>query len=246
MSTHPDSAGNRYLRAVSQLISRLSTEEWPNLLAAATLVADSVGSGGTIHVFGSGHSHMMAEELFYRAGGLVKVSPILFDGLMLHSSAPLSTSLERIPGLAEALAQDHPIAQNDVLIVASNSGGNTVVAELATLVRDGGTPVIAVTSIAHATSAQARAKGHRRLHEIADVVLDNGGVVGDAAVDIAGFPRRVAPTSTVVGAAILNAVVAEAVEIMVGRGIIPDVFLSSNTSGGDVVNAPFLAREAAS
>jgi uncharacterized phosphosugar-binding protein len=233
------SPGRHYLEVVQRLVERLSGEEWSNIRAAAELIADALEGGHEIHAFGTGHSHMLAEELFYRAGGLVRVSPILFEGLMLHASAPLSTSLERLPGLAEALLRDHPVAAGDVLIVVSNSGGNAVTSELAQLAGRAGARVIGLTSIRHATSSAARASALPRLHEIADVVLDNGGRAGDAAIDIEGFDRPVAPTSTVVGAAILNAVVAEAVQLLVARGIVPDVYASSNTRGGDAANARF-------
>lgn len=238
------SPGRRYLEIAEGLVARLLDGEWPNIRAAAELVADSLAARGTVHAFGTGHSHMLAEELYYRAGGLVDVSPILFEGLMLHASAPLSTALERMPGLAEALVEDHPIAPGDVLIVASNSGSNAVTPELARLARAAGARVIAITSLTHATSSAARATAHPRLHEVADVVIDNGGCVGDAAVEIAGLDSRVAPTSTVVGAAIVNAIEAEAVGILVGRGIAPEVFSSSNVEGGDAVNQALLARKA--
>jgi uncharacterized phosphosugar-binding protein len=240
----PQSPGRRYLATARDLLDRLLVEEWPAIRSAAEMVADALAAGHDVHAFGSGHSHMLAEELFYRAGGLVRVRPILFEGLMLHASAQLSTSLERLPGLAATLLEDHPIAAGDVLVVASNSGGNAVTSELAVLARDAGARVIAVTSIRHATSAAARASDRPRLHEVADVVIDNGGCVGDAAVDIDGFDRRVAPTSTVTGAAILNAVEAEAVGILVERGVIPDVFASSNVEGGDAVNVALLRRMA--
>ena len=214
-------------------------DEWPNIRAGADLIAAALRDGRAIHVFGTGHSHMLAEELFYRAGGLVEVKPILFEGLMLHASAPLSTSLERLPGLADAILLDHPVVNGDVLIVASNSGSNLVASELVQRVQAAGAGVIAVTSRRHATSAAARASVQPRLHELADVVVDNGGVVGDAAIDIAGFDRRVAPTSTVVGAAIVNAMMAEAIEILVLLGIAPDVYTSSNVEGGDDANAGF-------
>jgi uncharacterized phosphosugar-binding protein len=239
------SAGLRYLAATQDLIGRLLEAEWPKIAAAADLVADALERGGTIHAFGSGHSHILAEELFYRAGGLVRVHPILFEGLMLHASARLSTSLERMPGLAAALLDDHPIARGDVLILASNSGRNAVTSELAVAARRGGAKVIALTSLRHATSAVARESDVPRLHEVADVVIDNGGWVGDAAVEIDGFDRRVGPTSTVIGAAILNAVTAEAVERLVARGFVPDVYTSSNVEGGDAANAPFVQRETA-
>jgi len=220
------------------LIERLATEEWAQLRSAAELVATAVGTGHAVHAFGTGHGHMLAEELFYRAGGLVRVRPILFEGLMLHASGPLSTALERLPGVAAALLDDHHVAAGDVLIVASNSGGNAVVSEMVQLAQERGLRVIAVTSVRHATSPAARPTGFSRIHALADVVIDNGGAVGDAAVHIDGFDRAVAPTSTVVGATVLNAVVAESVQIMVDRGIIPEVYESSNMAGGDVTNAP--------
>ena len=232
-------AGRRYLELARDLVGRLLETEWPNIQRAAELVAESLGRGGTIHAFGTGHSHVLAEELYYRAGGFVRVSPILFEGLMLHSSATLSTSLERMPGLAEALLDDHPIAPGDVLIVASNSGRNAVTAELAQAARRAGASVIAVTSLRHATAHEARTKGLPRLHEVADVVIDNGGMVGDASIEIEGFDVRVAPTSTVVGAAIVNAVAAEAVERLVAGGHPPEIYTSSNIDGGDAANARY-------
>jgi uncharacterized phosphosugar-binding protein len=243
MSAESESPGRSYLATAQDLIARLGTQEWPNIAAAAQLVADALEAGRTIHVFGTGHSHMLAEEMFYRAGGLVRVSPILFEGLMLHASAPLSTSLERLHGLAEALLLDHPVVAGDVLVAASNSGSNAVTSELVRLVRDNGASVVAITSLQHATSANARATSLPRLHELADVVIDNGGCVGDAAVDIRGFAKKVAPTSTVVGTAILNAMVAEAVQLLVDRGATPEVYSSSNTAGGDADNLRYLHPE---
>jgi uncharacterized phosphosugar-binding protein len=233
-------AGRRYLAEASRLVERLAGDEWASLSAAAGLVADALARGGSVHAFGTGHSHMLAEELFYRAGGLVRVKPILFEGLMLHAGAQLSTSLERLPGVAAALLEHHPIAAGDVLIVASNSGGNAVVREMAGLAHARGIPVIAIVSRAHASSGSARAAGDTNLQDVADVVIDNGGAPGDAAVAIDGFAQRVGPTSTVVGAAALNAIVAEAAERLVAQGIQPDVFLSSNVEGGDDVNARLL------
>lgn len=239
------SAAGRYLSHALDLIGRLRNEEASNIVAAARLIADSLIAKRTVHVFGTGHSHMLAEELFYRAGGLVNVQPLLFEGLMLHSSAPLSTSLERLSGLAEALLLDHPIAAGDVVIVASNSGSNAVTSEFVQRVMADGVPVIALTSLNHATSPSARATSFPRLHEMATVVIDNGGCVGDAAVDIEGIDKRVSATSTVVGSAILNAVMAEAIQLAVNEGVIPDIYESSNTSSGDATNHQFTNREGA-
>ena len=236
-------AGRRYLRTAVELLSGLETTGWSSLDAAAGLIAETMAGGGTIHVFGSGHSHMLAEELYYRAGGFARVRPILFEGLMLHSSARLSTSLERLPGLATALLDEHGVAAGDVLLIASNSGGNPVVTEMAHQARARGLRLVAITSLAHATSDAARQHDGPRLHDLADVTIDNGGVVGDAAITVDGVPTPVGPTSTVVGAAVANALVAEVAERLARRGIAPDVFTSSNLVGGDAANERLL-REA--
>src|SRR5437764_6626126 len=101
-------AGFEFLRNSRALMDRLIDTQWGSIAEAAQLFTDAAARGKTIHAFGTGHSHMLAEEVFYRAGGLVQIKPILFEGLMLHASAPLSTSLERLPGLADALLMHHP------------------------------------------------------------------------------------------------------------------------------------------
>jgi uncharacterized phosphosugar-binding protein len=127
------------------------------------------------------------------------------------------------------------------LIVASNSGGNAVCEELAQLAREAGAGVVAIISRRHARQS-AREGAGSRLVGMADVVIDNHGQVGDASVDIEGFGLRVAPTSTVAGAAIVNTIVSEAVEILIGRGVDVEVFSSSNVGGGDAANAELVAR----
>jgi len=239
------SAGQRYLETAEALIRRLTADEWGRIDAAAELMTEAMAKGGSIHAFGSGHSHMFAEELFYRAGGFVRIEPILFEGLMLHASAPLSTALERVSGLAAVILDDHPTRSGDVLLIASNSGSNAVITEMAQEARRRGLRTIAITSIGHATSDVGRQAKAPRLHELVDVVIDNGGVVGDAAVEIEGLPMRVAPTSTVVVAAIANALVAEVAERLLARGIEPEVFSSSNVAGGDAVNRDHLRRAGA-
>ncbi len=239
IAPEPIAPGMRYLLEAGRLVDRLLADEWPAIRRAAELVADAIGRGGVVHAFGTGHSHMLAEELFYRAGGLVRVEPILFEGLMLHAGARLSTHLERLPGLADALLADHPMPAGDVLVVASNSGGNAVGSALAARAREAGVAVVAIESVAHARSAGRRHKDIPRLDDLADVVIDNGGCPGDAAVAIDGLPTRVAPTSTVTGAAILNAMVAEAAGILVARGTPPEVYASANLDGGDEANARF-------
>ena len=236
-----NSTARPYLDEVISLLVEVRDGQGPAIERAAALVAEAVASDGLVHVFGTGHSHLLAEEVFYRAGGLAQVNPILIDPLMLHAGAARSTRLERLSGLAEAILDDEPVGPNDVLIVISNSGGNAACVEMAQAGVARGIPTIALTSLQHATAAAARSGSGLRLHEVADVVLDNGGRPGDACIDIDGLGVAVGPTSTVVGAALLNAVVVEAVRLVVARGGSPDVFASSNVEGGDAVNAELIA-----
>jgi uncharacterized phosphosugar-binding protein len=238
----PGSAAADYLRRVTALLEQASRAEAATLTSAAQAVADRLAAGGMIHTFGTGHSHMLAEEIFYRAGGLARVDPLLVDTLMLHRAAAASTELERRPGLAAELLEEHPMDPGDVLIVASNSGGNTVAVELATMARARGVLVLAVTSLSHAHSTLAREVAGPRLPEVADIVLDTHGVPGDAIQPIPGLAPLVGPTSTVVGAALLQALVVEVVAALVQRGVDPEVLASSNTRGGDDHNAELLAR----
>lgn len=233
--------GRRYLARVVELLQEVLDTQWDVIAEAARVVAAALSDDREIHAFGSGHSHMLAEELYYRAGGLADVRPILFEGLMLHADAPLSTRLERLPGLAHALLDAHGVASGDVLFVFSNSGRNQVTTELAAEARDRGLTVIAVTSVTHSQATSPRGGG-RRLLELADIVIDNRGALGDATIEVAGFHRRVAPTSTAVGAAIVNAVVAQSVGLAVAAGVEPRVYASSNVDAGDAINDAILER----
>lgn len=231
-----DGAGARYLDTTQRMLAEAAQAESAAMSAAAQAVADALVAGRTLHAFGSGHSHILAEEIYYRAGGLKQVKPLLFEALMLHGSAQLATQLERISGLAAQLLDDHGVEAGDVLMVASNSGGNAVSVEAVQEARERGLVTIAVTSVGHATSPAARPTPHPKLHEVADIVLDNHGVPGDAAVPVEGAGTRLGPTSTVVGAALVNAVVAEAIERAAARGWEPDLWVSSALAIGDAAN----------
>lgn len=228
----------RYLENLKALIERAQQESTAVELAAQA-VADSLENQGLIHVFGTGHSHMLAEEMFYRAGGLGAVNPILEEDLMLHINATRSTELERDPKLAKEILSKHNLNKQDVFIIASNSGGNALIETLAQDVKILGLTLIAVTSVSHATSSAARVHG-RKLHELADITLDNFGEVGDASVAYPQIIEKTGPTSTVIGAALINAVVARAVEILLDRGFKPEIFSSSNTTAGDKHNTKLI------
>lgn len=237
-----DALATRYLAHTAELLGRLAEEQGQAISAAAEIVARTLVADGLVHVFGSGHSHLLALEGFYRAGGLAAVDPILLESLMLHGNAALSTVIERSDGLGAGILADLAPGADDCLVVISNSGGNRIAVELAVAARERGMPVIAIVSAAHAASAQAVQAERTNLLAVADVVIDNLGEAGDASVTVDGIPARMGPTSTVVGAAIIHAIQASAAARAVAAGVEPAVFASSNVAGGDARNAATIAR----
>ena len=134
------------------------------------------------------------------------------------------------------------IKRGDVIVIISNSGRNGVPVDMAQLCKQNGVTVIALTNIEHSTSSPSRHKSGKRLFELADIVLDNCGCVGDASVYFDDIQRSAAPTSTVTGALILNAVVAQTVEYLLQAGIVPEVYSSSNIDGGDEINEAYIQK----
>lgn len=227
-------AWQRYLSAAENVLKEVRETQAEALGKAAEVVSCAVAAGGLLFLFGTGHSHLLAEEVFYRAGGLACVCPILDEALMLHSSASASTKLERQEGYTGEVLQRYDLQRGGCMMIASNSGRNAAGIEAALYSREKGLTVIAVTSLA-ARGASRHSSG-MLLHQVADIVIDNCVPPGDAAVDVAGLENRVSAVSTVAGAAILQAVTAQAVENLVQRGLPPDVFASSNIDGGDEIN----------
>ena len=123
-------AQTRYFEQLESLIQKLKNHD-DSIEAAAAVVARALENDGLVHVFGTGHSHMLAEEMFYRAGGLGAVNPILEEDLMLHKNASKSTELERDPTLANSILSQHQLREGDVFIIASNSGGNALIEAMA-------------------------------------------------------------------------------------------------------------------
>ncbi len=232
---------DRYFDNMTALLGRTLETQREGMETAARRIADCLKAGGTVYTFGTGHGHLLALEIFYRAGGLARVCPILDERLMLHVSAAGSTQWERDEALPAELLKRYPIRAGDVLIDISNSGRNTAPVMLALAARERGAYVIALTSMAHTAKVTARNRAGLRLFEAADLVLDNGGILGDASMEMADG-SLVGPTSTAAGASILQAVVCRVKEIALEEGWDAEFFRSSNVDGGDEYNAKLIEK----
>lgn len=231
----------RYFTAIQTLQSRVIESQHLLLRQIAGRMAVTIQNQGRIFTFGTGHSHILAEEGFYRAGGLAAVVPILLSSLMLHESALLSGVIERTPGLAEALLNRYSPQAGEIIFIFSNSGVNQLPVELAVVARSRGLTVISVSSLAYAQVAPLSAIG-QRLDQVADYALDNGGQPGDSLVNIEGLPWPVAPSSTVIGCLLWNCLVAETARQIQASGATAPVIASANMPGAQEHNEALLRR----
>lgn len=230
-----------YLDQVIELMNEVRRTQQEVIEKAAQVVAQAIQAGHLIYVFGASHASILAQELFYRAGGLVPVNPILAPGLTTDvRPMTLTTRLERLPGLGKGIIAETPIQPGDVLIVHSVSGRNAVSVEAAQAGRDKGAFVIAVTSLAYSKAVKPRQPGMPRLFEAADLVLDTFAPVGDALVELPGLPQRAGPASTITGAAILNAVMVRAAILLLEQTGDAPVFMSANLDEGEEHNQKWL------
>jgi len=235
-----------YFMEIHRLLEEVERTQREPIARTAQLIADATEQGKCVYAFGASHAGILAQELFYRTGGLVTINPILPPGLTLDvRPVTMTSSIERIEGYGRTIADSTGIAEGDVLIVHSVSGRNSVSIDMAIRARELGASVVALTNMAYSSSVSSRHSSGKRLYEVCDLVIDNCGRYGDAALEVANFAERVAPTSTVVGAAILNAIVAEVVDTLVKRGVRPPVFMSANVDGGDEFNRAMLEAYAA-
>ncbi|WP_085522226.1 SIS domain-containing protein [Tuberibacillus sp. Marseille-P3662] len=224
---------NTYFEKIDALLTTIQEEEGDHLRMAAQKVAASVQNGGIIQMFGCGHSHILTEEVFYRAGGLVPIKPIFVEPLMLHEGAVRSSELERQNGYADEFLVEQHFSEEDVVFVLSTSGRNPVPVDVARHAKASGAFVIGVTSVEYSQSQSSRHTSGDHLYDAVDLVIDNHAPKGDAMLSHEDVSVPFAPSSTVTGAAILNAILADAIKTIAETGAEPPVFLSGNVDGAD-------------
>lgn len=228
-----------YLDMIQRLQRGVIESQAPLLKALAQRMAQAVLDGRRIFVFGTGHSHLLAGEAYCRAGGIATVVPIFYTALMLHENIPAEALIERTPGLAAPLLDAHKPKSGEMIVIFSNSGVNQVPVEMAVAARERGLVVVTVSSYAFAAQAPRSTIG-KRLDELADFAIDNGGVPGDAMIGVGG--DHVGPSSTVVGATLWNCLVVEVARLLhTARGGAP-IFVSQNMQGGLEHNAAIVER----
>jgi uncharacterized phosphosugar-binding protein len=220
-----------YLEMISELVRKVGQDQADNVSRAADAITASLRNGGVVQTFGSGHSEALAMEIAGRAGGLVPTNRIALRDIVLYGGEPREVLedqlLERRTEVAHRLYELAPVRPEDIFVLASNSGINGLVVELALLIKEKGHDLIAVTSLEHTARSQPRHPSGKRLSEIADVVLGNGAPYGDVLL-----PNQTGAVSSVTGAVLAQLVVTEVVARLEEAGETPPIYLSANIAGG--------------
>ncbi|WP_274363096.1 SIS domain-containing protein [Paenibacillus thermotolerans] len=231
----------RYFSVIRSALDDVLAAQTDEMRRVADLFKQTIMDGGTVYITGCSHSSIFAQEVFYRAGGLMLINPIFAPGMTLESAPVTRTSkYERISGIAAAVLSESAVRPGDVLVIASISGRNDVPIEMALWARERRITVVALTSTLYSASVASRHSSGKRLFELADYVLDVRSPVGDAVLDIEGLPVKTAPSSTVIGVTMLHAVISETIAQLLKAGVEPPVLLSANIDGADERNRKML------
>ncbi len=221
-----------YLKNITDVLCTIRDTQKEKLADAAKAVCNVIMNDGIIYIFGCGHSHLIGLDCFYRSGGLASVSAILDTDLMLHNGAAKSSSMEKMPGIAEHILQRYCITQNDLIFVVSTSGKNAVPVEMSKAASDRGIRNIAVLSSAYFDDKTDAPM----LYEVCDMYIDNCVPHGDACIDITGAETKMGSVSTAASSFILQSVLMEGAEIAGRQGKKLPVYMSGNVSGGAEFN----------
>jgi len=237
----------QYLAAARAAIDAIEADQLPAIRAAAGRFADAILAGRLVHVFGTGHSRMAVEELFPRYGSFPGFHPIVELSMTYHNPVVGANGqrqamfLENVQGFGPVLWRNFATDPADCLLAISTSGCNAVTVDVALEAKRLGMAVVALTALAHARASAPRHESGRRLHEVADLVLDQHAPAGDSAVRIAGLESPVAPISSVSGCTVINLLKAEVARRLTEAGRPPLVLTAACHVGPERARALFEA-----
>ncbi|MBQ7888985.1 MAG: SIS domain-containing protein [Erysipelotrichaceae bacterium] len=218
----------KYLEVEMEALRKIEETQAENIEKAARILAECTKNDGIIRVFGCGHSHLVADEVFYRSATLGNVQAVLEEAVTGNTQIYKSGFLEKMEGYAEKIVDYTRLQKNDVVICISNSGNNAVTLEFAKVCQERGYPVIVLSNPEYSETLKPRHSSGKHLKDFGDVVISNCSPIGDAAVEIEGMPMKVGATSSIPFLFLINAILAEAVDMCVKDGFIPDVYYNGS------------------
>ena len=236
-----------YLEKTVALMRKVAAEQKENIRKAAELMAGAIAGDRLIHVYGGGgHTTLVMGEMFFRAGGLANINPIMEPGLSVFNQALKYLELERCVNYGRSIVRYFRLQPDDVLIIFHNIGINPATIDAALEAREAGAKIIAVSSSLWQTQMPPdhfiRHPSGQNLFDLADVCIDDYNAVGDCAVQVPGFDTPIAPNSNVIDFYIAHLLEIETVRQCVARGVEPPVWRSANAPGGDEYNVKFVEK----
>lgn len=235
-----------YLKSVVDLLERIESDQLPQIKKAGELMADAIAADRLINVYGGGgHTTLVMGEMFFRAGGLSNINPIMETGLSVFNQAIKYLNLERCVNYGRSIMKYYNLQKDDLLIIFHNIGINAATIDAALEAKEQGAIIVAVSSSfwqAVPEDHPIRHPSKRNLFDLADVCIDDFNPVGDAVVNVPGFGSPIAPVSNLADFYIAHRLEIECVKACVARGIEAPVWRSANAPGGDEFNAQYLAK----
>ena len=233
-----------YLEKCRGLLATVAAQS-PSIQRAAGWFADSILAGRMVHLFGSGHSRILVEEMWPRYGSFPGFNPIVELSLSFHNlvvgpnGQRQAMFLENVSGLAERILRNFDLSPKDSALVASSSGCNVVPIEMAEQFRKRGLKVVVIISKAHSEASKSQRADGRKLQDFADLVLDTGAPAGDAMVKVEGLETPVSPGSTIGGCLLVNSIKAEVALRLTRAGQPPRVLAAGAMIGAEKSAAVF-------
>ena len=221
-------AWEKYFEELKKVTRKIKETQQENIMKAAEILADTTEKGGIIYGFGTGHSHLVADDAFWRAATPANYCALLEPSASGNQEITKSYYIENTYGIGKLIVDYHRITPNDCMIIISNSGNNIAPVDAALRAKEKGIPVIGITAVEYSDYLTCKHRDGVKLKDVADVVLDNCSLIGDAAVQIDGFPMKVGSTSTIPNIYLQNAILTQMVEILVQRGFEPDVYYNGH------------------
>ncbi|MDY4186549.1 MAG: SIS domain-containing protein [Candidatus Borkfalkiaceae bacterium] len=237
----------KYYSVIKENIDKVNANQIDNIKKAAKLMADAIENDKLISVYGGGgHTTLCMGEMFFRAGGLANINPVMETGLSVFNQALKYLELERTVNYGSAIMKYYDLKKGDLLIVFHNIGINPATIDAVEEAKKRGAIIVAVSSSYWQNEMPKdhfiRHPNGKNLFDYADVCIDDYNPVGDAVIKVEGFDTPIAPVSNIVDFYIAHLLEIAAVEECVRRGITPPCWTSANTPGGDEKNAALLEK----
>jgi uncharacterized phosphosugar-binding protein len=223
----------RYFEVMQKVIEDVLNTQQANIDKAAEILTTTTRNNGIIHLFGSGHSSLIAEDVFWRAATLANVHAIFELAVAGINEVTKTSKIEKLEGIGKVIVEYNRVLPPDAMICISNSGNNAATVDVALAAKERGVPVIAITNVTYADQLTTHHSSGKKLKDVADVVIDNCSLYGDAAVEIPGFSQKVGATSTIPVAFIVPALLVQTCENLLDLDITPDVYYNGHLAYED-------------